>query len=255
MIRLTQTRVASLVPSVTETLLLFGITPVARTKFCVEPRGKVRRIPVVGGVRNPDLARLRALKPDLVIADRDENRREDVDWLRRHGIRVWVTHPRTVRGAVKLLEEIRKLAADGRPALKWLRRVKDALRRGRRRKRGRRPAVVVLVWKNPWVAVGGRRYIGDLIRMAGGRNPAAKYPERYPKLSESRILSLRPDILLLPTEPYRFGWRDARDWRARFRKSGLRARVRRVKGEDLCWPGVRLVKGLAELQRLIRTSE
>ena len=95
-------RIVSLVPSLTELVAWLGAADrlVGRTKFCTEPPGAVGRIPAVGGTKNPDIAAITALQPDLVIANREENRREDVEALRAAGIEVLVTGIDTVGEAV-----------------------------------------------------------------------------------------------------------------------------------------------------------
>src|SRR5215216_588354 len=104
-------RVVSLVPSVTESLFELGMgnSLVGITDYCVHPEQEVARLPRVGGTKNPDLARIIALQPDLVIVNQEENRKEDAEALKAAGIAVWVTFPRTVREAFNLLWAIMDL--------------------------------------------------------------------------------------------------------------------------------------------------
>ncbi len=106
-------RIVSLVPSLTEALFSLGLGErvVAVTEWCVHPSDAVAKLPKVGGTKNPNLSEILALRPDLVIANREENRRRDVERLQAAGIPVWVTYPRTVRDATALLRELAKLGA------------------------------------------------------------------------------------------------------------------------------------------------
>ena len=105
-------RIVSLVPSWTETLFALGLGErvVGATKFCVEPAEQVESIRKVGGTKNPDLRTIAALAPDLIIANAEENRREDVERMRAQGLAVLITYPRTVPAAVESLLKIGRVA-------------------------------------------------------------------------------------------------------------------------------------------------
>ena len=107
-------RIVSLVPSLTEALFALGLGDrvVGVTDWCVHPADAVAPLPKVGGTKNPSLERIRELRPDLVIANREENRQRDVERLEASGLQVWVTYPRTVREAVELLSALADLGPD-----------------------------------------------------------------------------------------------------------------------------------------------
>ena len=104
-------RVVSLVPSVTESLIEIGAgeSLAGVTDFCVHPADRVAGLPRLGGTKNPDLAKIKAVLPDLVIANQEENRPEDVDALAADGFKVWLTFPRTVRETIDLLWDMTRL--------------------------------------------------------------------------------------------------------------------------------------------------
>lgn len=196
-------RVVSLVPSLTETLA--SVAPgrlVGATDWCSHPRGL--GVTRVRGTKNPALDVVRALQPDVVVANKEENRELDVQRLRDSGIRVWVTDIETVPGA---LASIRRLL-DG---LGW-----DApawLDEAERRWSGPPPAatrrVAVPIWRDPWMVVGARTFTGDLLRRRGLVNvydggPANPEGERYPHTTVEAIEAAAPDVVLLPDEPYVF---------------------------------------------------
>ncbi|MEH1101653.1 helical backbone metal receptor [Micromonospora sp. CPCC 205561] len=192
-------RVVSLVPSLTEAvaLTLPGLL-VGATDWCTHPAGlDVAR---VGGSKYPDLERVRALRPDLVLLNVEENRREDADALVAAGVPVRVTYPRTVEGALaELAGLLRDLGAPGEP--EWL---SAARRAWAAPGTGPTRAAVVPVWRRPWVVLGGDTFAGDVLRRLGVRNLYAEHAERYPRPTLDELRARTPELVVLPDEPYRF---------------------------------------------------
>ena len=259
-------RIVSLCPSITETLVAFGLKEelAGVTRYCVHPRDALASIPRVGGTKNPDLAAIRALGPDLVFCNSEENRKEDIEALKRD-FAVDVSHPRTVGEIPSLLRHFGRLTGTEERAEEISSRVEDALKRveeeaGQRAGRVSRPGAplgfryVYLVWKDPWMTVGPRTYIADLLRRVGGSLSLEESSDSgtsdYPVATEDEIVESRPDFLFLPDEPYRFRERDAAFWRTRLPAS---TRVALVSGDDFCWHGVRTLRGLEAARRLAGT--
>ncbi len=248
-------RIVSLCPSVTESLVALGLAPqlVGVTRYCVHPREVTSRIRKVGGTKNPDLDGIRSLRPDLVFANAEENRREDVEALEREFV-TDVSHPRRVADIPTLLRRFGRLTGTDERAGEIASNVERALESaGNRRGMPTRASFryVYLVWKDPFMTVGPRTYIADLLRLSGGalsleESSSAISPD-YPVVSEDEIVSSRPDVLLLPDEPYRFREKDAAFWRTRLPAS---SRVVLVPGDDWCWHGVRTLRGLAAAETL-----
>ena len=209
------------------------------TRYCIHPKEALAGIPRVGGTKNPDLEAIRAAKPDLVFCNGEENRAEDIDLLKRE-FPVDVTHPRTVAEIPALLRHFGRLMGREEESEKISLKVEEALGRVESRLDFR---YVYLIWKDPWMTVGPRTYIADLLRRVGG---SLSFQEKtfsesdYPTFSESEIIASSPDVLILPDEPYRFRERDAAFWRERLPGS----RVVLVSGDDFCWHGVRTLRGL-----------
>ena len=209
------------------------------TRYCIHPREVLAGIPRVGGTKNPDLEAIRALRPDLVFCNSEENRGEDIELLGRE-FRVDVSHPRTVAEIPALLRHFGRLTGREEESEKISLKVEEALGRVESRLDFR---YVYLIWKDPWMTVGPRTYIADLLRRVGG---SLSFQEKtfsesdYPTFSESEIIASSPDVLILPDEPYRFRERDAAFWRERLPGS----RVVLVSGDDFCWHGVRTLRGL-----------
>lgn len=200
-------RVVSLVPSLTEAVA--ATVPellVGATDWCVHPAGlDVTR---VGGSKYPDLDRVRALRPDLVLLNVEENRRVDADALTAAGVPVLVTYPRTVPQALdELAGVLAALGVTGEPG--WLtdaRRAWAAPVAGA----GVRRAVVP-VWRRPWVVLGGDTFAGDILRRLGVVNLYDDDPERYPRPDLDALRARRPDLVVLPDEPYAFTATDGPD--------------------------------------------
>ncbi|MFZ1377580.1 MAG: endonuclease III [Geothrix sp.] len=229
-------RIVSLVPSVTELLVQWGLAAqlVGRTRYCIEPRWIRNSVPTVGGTKDPDLGRIRDLAPDLVILERDENPKEVAEALTALGLPWLALEIRTVKdcaAAFRLLGErlgMTEIAELRATAL-------ETALKGRRRKG---PRTLALIWREPWMSAGPDTYVGDLLRQ-GGLTPIG--PDRYPVLSEEDLEALAPQLLLLPSEPYRFNRRH----QAELQKRLPAAEVRLVDGRALTWYLSRTEEGLA----------
>jgi len=231
-------RVVSLVPSVTETLLAWGVTPVACTRFCEQPD-----LPHVGGTKDPDVAAIADLAPDLVVMCVEENRREDADALAEAGVR---TAALSIDGVADVGPALRMLAAlvGATPPADDLDRL-DALAAGELAGpgavRGGRPLrAFVPIWKRPWMTLSGGTYGSSLLAAIGVHNVYADAEERYPTVTLDEVRERRPDVVLAPSEPYPFGERHV----------PLLAEVAPVvliDGRDLFWWGVRTPGALRRL--------
>ncbi len=250
-------RVVSLVPSWTETLFALeaGAMLVGATRFCVSPAEPLAAVPKVGGTKNPNLREIVALKPDLVIANAEENRREDIERIREQGIAVLTTYPRTVPGAVESILRIGR-ALDREPQASALAReialVVSGIEAGLGVWSKLRLRVFCPIWKKPWMAFNGDTYAHDVLRMMGFNNVYAGAGERYPRTTLAEAIERRPDVVLLPDEPYEFDAADVEELKAEL-PPALGRRMLIVSGRDLHWYGVRMVEGLRALnERLAR---
>jgi ABC-type Fe3+-hydroxamate transport system substrate-binding protein len=251
------TRIVSLVPSWTETLFALGLDSevVGITRFCVEPAESVASIPKVGGTKNPDVDVIAKLEPELVIANAEENRREDIEKIREAGIAVFTTYPRTVPGAVEsILRMGRALGREaGAAALaKEITLTVSGIEASLGVWSKLRLRVFCPIWKNPWMSFNGDTYAHDVLRMLGYNNIFASAGERYPATTLDEAIELRPDIVILPDEPYVFDDSDVAELKPLL-PPALSRRVLIVGGRDLHWYGVHMVKGLKSLaERMAR---
>lgn len=220
-------RVVSLVPSVTETLLAWGVEPIACTRFCEQP--ELRH---VGGTKDPDLRAIVELRPDLVVMDAEENRREDHDALIEAGVSV---HATAVRSLADLDEQLPDLAA--RVGSTW-------------RPIGTPPAppvsrrAFVPIWKRPWMALGGPTYGSSLLHSLGIAE-VTEHRGPYTEVTLDEVAALGPDLVVAPDEPYPFGERH----RAQLEQV---APAVFVDGRDLLWWGERTRAARARLSKLLR---
>lgn len=240
-------RIVSLVPSLTETVWELGRGPevVGVTRFCVRPIEARQRAAVVGGTKDPDLARIRALKPDLVLVDEDENKPEHIEALRGMS-RVHATRIATVAGAARELSTVGKLLDREMDAEARAQRILERAAELRSLSRMFPPVrVFVPIWRTPLMTVDAGTYMADLVATAGGVNVFSGSPRKYFETSFDEVRAQSPEAALLPTEPYRF--REAH--RAEFADAlALELnRVRLVDGQAFTWFGTRTLDGLDAL--------
>lgn len=240
-------RVVSLVPSLTDLCFELGAGDrlVGISDVCTEPRGKLDGIARVGGEKRPALDVIRGLAPDLVLANKEENRRQDVDRLRDSGIPVFVSHPTTVEDGAVLCATLGKLLGVTGRAGALAAEIRRA--RAEAQKRGLATPVVAVafVWRDPFMTLSGDTYGHDVLEHIGGRNPFAGASQRYPKVTLEAVARQRPSLILLPDEPYAFTARDAEQVRGAIPG----AAVVLCPGRPLFWhgPRAREIPALAEL--------
>ena len=201
------TRIVSLIPSTTETLCRLGLADalVGITVYCVEPRDVVATKTRIGGEKDPDLDKIRALAPDLVIANIEENVREHIATLRAWGIPVWVTYPRTVAASLAMIRELGEVTGTADRAAEMLADLEPLHARVRAATAPRRPVPVFYpVWRAPWMTINADTYVHDLLAVCGAASVFADRPERYPTVTLDEMAARRPEVILLPDEPFRF---------------------------------------------------
>ncbi|MEU6997334.1 helical backbone metal receptor [Nonomuraea sp. NPDC046570] len=232
-------RIVSLVPSLTESVAatLPGAL-VGATDWCSHPADlDVTR---VKGTKNPDLETIARLRPDVVLANAEENRPQDIEALRAQGLAVWVTRIETVDEAFTSLTRLfRHACRTARPA--WLDSAEEAWRAP---EPVARRSAVIPIWRRPWMVVGRDTFTGDVLRRLGVDNLYADHPERYPKIPLADLVARNPDLVVLPDEPYAFSADDGPEC-----FPGIPAAL--VSGRYLTWYGPSLVEAPAVLRGMI----
>jgi ABC-type Fe3+-hydroxamate transport system substrate-binding protein len=244
-------RIVSLVPSLTEALFVFGAGPriVGRTRYCLWPPRAVGRVPSVGGTKKVDVERLLDLEPDLVVAVKEENSRENVERIQAAGVPVFVGAPESVEGALWLLRELARVvdAPRAEVVLSSVERVYGRLRE----ERSERRRVFAPIWKNPYMSVGSDTYAHDVLETCGAENVCAG-STRYPVFSLEEVEEAQPQIVLLPDEPYPFSADDLEEFYALDIPAVRHDRIHLVDGKLLTWYGPRMASSLSQLAALMK---
>lgn len=242
-------RIVSLVPSITELVCELGLADqlVGRTGFCIHPREIVRRIPKVGGTKDVNLEKVRALAPTHVIVNVDENRKETADALIEFVPNIVVTHPlspednfalfRLVGETFGVQEKAEALCQRLRQA--WTLSVKGDFPPRR---------VLYLVWKDPWMTVSRDTYVSRTLALFGLKTLPVESATRYPELTLDEDWLEEVELLLLPSEPYRFRESHTAELAARFGRPAYL-----IDGEMTSWYGSRAIAGLAYLADFARS--
>lgn len=243
-------RVVSLVPCVTETLLAWGMTPIACTRYCEQPE-----LTHVGGTKNPDIAAIVDLAPDLVVMDREESRLEDFQAIKMAGIDVEVLHvtsladvaPELARLAARLddavvssevtassVAEVAAASVEVVAAASVEVAAPSAL------------TAFVPIWRKPWMTINHATYGASMLNRLGVQVVFADHPDRYPTVTAADITASAPNLVLAPTEPYPFAERH-------FAELGRFAPTHLIDGQDLFWWGARTPAALVRLATAINS--
>jgi ABC-type Fe3+-hydroxamate transport system substrate-binding protein len=235
-------RVVSLVPSLTESIA--STRPeglVGATDWCTHPADL--DVPRVRGTKNPNLEAIKQLRPDVVIANKEENRELDVRRLRQAGIPVWVTVTESVLEALTALHRMFTECLQW-PTPTWLDEATRIWDRPAPRVRAR---TAIPIWRDPWMVVGSATFTGDLVRRLGVENAFGTRAERYPHVDLTELHQTELDFVLLPDEPYAFSADDGPE-------AFPDTRTILVSGRLLTWYGPSLVSAHAELRVAMFTS-
>jgi ABC-type Fe3+-hydroxamate transport system substrate-binding protein len=274
-------RIVSLVPSDTLNVAWLGQSKrlVGRTDYCELPAACVAALPSVGGTKNPRVAEIIDLRPDLVIANKEENSKSDVEALMRAGIRVYVAFPKTVaEGSAHVARLARIMHVETDSAVRAsLRALYQSSRRAPElAQQGAKPLRVFCpIWMKPLMTIHGDTYISDMLTHLGCENVFSerkrRYPlaadisgkapweperaagrdVRYPRITVEELLAQNPDLILLPSEPHPFTEADAVFFRGLDVAAAKNDRVLFVDGKDLSWYGARAAEGVGRLRALL----
>ncbi len=268
--------IVSLVPSDTYSLVRLGLADrvVGRTRYCVEPADVVQRFPEMGGTKNADVDAIVERFPDLVIANREENTKRDLERIASAGIAVYVSFPKTVAEGLSHLSRLARMldVADEAPVKEMLRAHYASLGEAEARAAAALPVPTFFpIWMDPLMTIHGDTLISDVLRLAGASNVFADRPRRYPlaadlgrgreaspnqtagrdtrypRISEEELVEKSPELVILPDEPHAFSAEDE----AHFRSVLPKATIVRVDGKDFSWYGARSLEGLARAAAVV----
>jgi ABC-type Fe3+-hydroxamate transport system substrate-binding protein len=242
-------RIVSLVPSITELLCDLGLAGslVGRTGFCIHPREAVRAIPKVGGTKDVNLARLRALSPTHVILNVDENRQEDARALAEFVPTLVVTHPLVPLDNLALYRLIGGIFGREREAEDLCERFQAEYAALQAAAAGLSPErVLYLVWRNPWMTVSPDTYVSRMLALVKWETVPEETGDRYPQIALDDAELGAASVVLLSSEPYPFREPHLGEVRARLPRA---RRVALIDGEMTSWYGSRAIAALGYLLR------
>ena len=249
-------RIVSLIPSITEILFALGLDQeiAAVTRYCTHPLEKVKAKVRIGGEKDPDLEGIRRIGPDLVIANMEENRREDVAQLRAWGIPVYVTYPRMVEEGIRLVQDLGALTGREAEAGRIVREIEPLYHEVLVKTAGRPPVRVFCpIWRKPYMTINRDTYVHDMLRVNGGENVFGDRVERYPEVELKDVAARKPDVILLPDEPYRFRRLHLGDFASFEEMPAVRSgRLHLIDGKLISWYGPRIAEALRTLPMLLR---
>ncbi|MEQ1744668.1 MAG: helical backbone metal receptor [Saprospiraceae bacterium] len=240
-------RIVSLVPSQTELLHALGLEAevVGITKFCVHPpewfQGKKR----VGGTKTVALEKVLGLQPDLIIANKEENDREQIEFLAER-LPLWVSDVRDLASALVMIKQVGAICGRPEAALDLVAQIRQKFVDHRSSVDAPRPRAAYFIWRKPYMVAGGGTFIHAMLEEAGFENAFAS-ESRYPEVSRERLAECAPDVLLLSSEPYPFAEKHVDELRALC--PAARA-VAVVDGELFAWYGSRLLSAPAYFRQL-----
>jgi ABC-type Fe3+-hydroxamate transport system substrate-binding protein len=246
-----EVRIVSLVPSITELVVDLGLARalVGRTGFCVHPRDIVRRIPKVGGTKDVDLEKLRALAPTHVIVNVDENRKESADALREFVPNVVVTHPLAPEDNLALYRLVGGIFGRDVEAGNLCARFEASLAEARGIAADFAPErVLYLIWRNPWMTISRDTYISRTLALVNWNTAPTASATRYPEVALDAALLADVDTVMLSSEPYRFTEEHVAELAAMPALAGKRVML--IDGEMTSWYGSRAIAGLRYLAAL-----
>lgn len=239
-------RVVSLVPSTTHTVAALGAAEllVGCTTFCIDPPGLARKIKIIGGTKDPDLEAISSLRPDLILCNTEENRREDIANCRAIAP-VLEAFPRSPLEVPEMIEELGMHIARPAEGAAMANRIRVRLEQLQEvaalQKMGR--SFIYLIWRSPWMCAGKDTYISSFLELAGLRNVITA--PMYPVIETPAKLNTEPDMVLFSTEPWPFRRRDVDAWQA---DGGFGKSLFKIDGKALSWHGAETEKAATSLR-------
>jgi len=271
-------RIVSLVPSETELVAQLGAGDrlVGRTEYCIAPAEVVANVPAVGGTKNASVDAIVDLRPDLVLANQEENTEAMVVALRERGACVHVSFPKTVTDALALAETVARLVGIDPAAVGPIASARASIALAETARASSRPVRVFCpIWMDPLMTLHGDTFMSDVLDLAGAVNVFADRPRRYPlaadlgradpwpasrvagrdtrypRVTLDEVVARAPEVIVLPDEPHAFTDADAAVFRALDTPASRDGRIVFIDGKDVCWYSLRVASGIARIRGAI----
>jgi ABC-type Fe3+-hydroxamate transport system substrate-binding protein len=244
-------RIVSLVPSLTETIALLAGTDrlAGRTRYCIHPQEALHGIPYVGGTKDPDIDKILSLEPDVVIANKEENLARHVEALEK-SVPVFVTFPRTVRQTIKTVRDLGVITGAKDNTEQFSQSCDAVLKAIQADASIAAPLTTAcMIWKNPWMCAGSDTYVSNVLEVLGFQNIFDSSQERYLKTTLEEVIARKPQLILLPDEPYEFGDGDKMFVLDHLKSHAANIRVELIEGSNLTWFGSRTLPALGYLRK------
>jgi ABC-type Fe3+-hydroxamate transport system substrate-binding protein len=240
-------RIVSLVPSQTELLFDLGLSEAISgvTLFCIHPN-EAKQKEKIGGTKKLNLEKIAALRPDLIIANKEENTKEQIEWLSQR-FPVWISDMKTLGDSLEMIQNIGALTGKEEAAGKiseTIRNIFESFSPGSPKR------TLYLIWRAPWMSIGSDTFINDILKRCGLVNIMSQH-SRYPELTDNMIRELHPDLILLSSEPYPFKEKHI----AEIKNLSPASDIRLVDGEMFSWYGSRLLKAGDYLKAFLDTIQ
>ena len=247
-------RILSLVPSITELLFDLGLSDqlVGRTQFCIHPADQIERVPSVGGTKKINMTKVQAVPTTHAILNIDENPKSMADDLSALGIQVIVTHPKRPQDNIELYRLIGGIFDRAEQAQKLVNAFDAELAQLALTDIGTPKKVLYLIWKDPWMAVSADTYIANTLQLVnwqiatpgilGGQTDDVA---RYPKIEMTNDSLIDVDLVLFSSEPYSFDQNHISEFQTAFPDHAHKAQI--IDGEMTSWYGSRAIPGLSYL--------
>jgi ABC-type Fe3+-hydroxamate transport system substrate-binding protein len=227
-------RIISLVPSITELLCDFGLTNemVGRTKFCIYPKAKIKQITKVGGTKNINIDKIHQIKPELIIANKEENTKEQIELLSEH-YPVWISDVKKFDDGLSLIVDLGEVLGKEREAKLMIEDIIQS-RSEYRKEAFENIKAIYLIWRKPYMAAGRDTFIHSMLEESGFTNCITT--NRYPEINAENISKFNPDIILLSSEPYPFKYKHITELQA----ITADVPIELVDGEYFSWYGTKM---------------
>lgn len=238
-------RIVSLVPSQTELLHALGLEEevVGITKFCIHPKQWAKSKTKIGGTKDAKINKILALQPDLIIANKEENEKGTLELLQQF-CPVWISDIRSLDAALDMIQQIGLLTAQTEAANGIHTAIRTSFLSMKPLLAGKK--VVYAIWRAPWMFAGSDTFIGSVLQRLGAINVIDEVGSRYPVVDLNTMIALRPDLVLLSSEPFPFKKKHADE----LQQLGVKSDVRIVDGAFFSWYGSHLLGTVDYLEEL-----
>lgn len=235
-------KIISLVPSQTELLYDLGLNEevIGITKFCVHPEQWFKNKERVGGTKNVNIEKIKSLQPDLILANKEENLKEQIELLEKIAP-VWISDVTTFADALQMIKSVGEITNTSEKALALITRIcanfsKLPIYNTQHQTSNFQLRTAYLIWRNPYMTIGGDTFINNMLDKCGLKNVFEDL-KRYPEISVEQLVAVNPQLILLPSEPYPFKEKHTEELKPFFNNT----KILLVDGEMFSWYGSRMI--------------